>query len=164
MSLTERWRGSFPRCVPHSYFMHVWPLSAKLLGLPHHTIFKSGCPWQHLMATAWGQRDLEGTREWRRKKWRLNRELATEMIPSSWTLAGEVRHAAATRSADAGWCAAWLVPGPSPRQQLSPLVGYIFFNKPHSRAAILILCSIQCGIRRPAQRCTWTTMLEPSFQ
>lgn len=25
---------------------------------------------------------IEGMREWRRKKWRLNRELATEMMPS----------------------------------------------------------------------------------
>lgn len=35
--------------------------------------------------------DIEGMREWRRKKRRPNRELASEMMPSSWMLAGGLR-------------------------------------------------------------------------
>lgn len=73
------------------------------------------------------ERDIERRREWKRKKWRLNRELVTEMMPSSCMLAGGVRYTQKHLFQRPGLTLRLTGPGPA---DFTPLIAYIFHVPP----------------------------------
>lgn len=86
------------------------------------------------------ERTIEGTREWRREKWKLSRELATEMMPSRCMLRyRQIRLLLLRMLRLTG-------PGPAATPVLTsaPLIGQIF-NNPPARATVSIVVRVGWG-------------------